>query len=117
MELSIESMKQVITDNPGITNPEIEAIFDKDCHAVKRWRDRVNNTREDGTNKSWLFIQSFGRVHRYYSRSYAKQNNIPDKILAKASGTGSKPSATERQSNDDVNRMAKMWKAPKRVIT
>ena len=117
MELSVETMKQAITDNPGITNPELEEIFNKDCHAIGRCRVKLKNTREVDGKESWLFRQMDCGLHRNFSRTYAKKHNIRKMIPAPKKQGDTNKSGEETATGDDSIRMAKMWAAPKRLLT
>ena len=117
MELSIESLKEAIADNPDTSNVKLSEMFKVKPDRVQRFIEKlaVPGYKSD----SWLFIQKLHGKNRYFKRSYALANDIPPVILAPKKRTPDplKNGGRMRESDTEICRLAKLWGAPKRFLT
>ena len=115
MELSVDSLKEVIIANPGINNEGLAKHFNAARSAVGYWLKKLKGKREENGDGCWLFIQTRRGINHYYQRTYAKANDIPEKILAPPTDWQNYRKAGKKKEDIGVIELSKMWAAPKGI--
>jgi hypothetical protein len=119
MMLSIESLKELITDSPGIDNPRLAEILEISCARVQRWVDKLVEVREDNGSGAWLFKQKKHGRNAYFTSVYAKSNNTPEIILKPRDRSKEyiKAKASRKNmTNNILESSGASWPAPKRLL-
>jgi hypothetical protein len=120
MMLSIDSLKKLITYNPGINNPKLAETYGDSCAKVQRWINKLYKLREDDGKETWLFKQKLYGRNVYFTRVYARENNIPEVILKPQDRKeeNAKYYVRKKEEAIAVRRLSiACWPAPKRLIT
>ena len=117
MLFNMALLKEFIIANPGATTKDLESRFDLSYGIACNWITKLRNFKEENGSGPWLFTQQNLGNNNYFSSVYAKENNIPLKILAvkKKYHAGSKNGVKQIKQQNDSCRLSKMWAAPKRV--
>lgn len=107
---SVESIKRLVSERPGITNKEIAEHYSVCEETARNW---MGCKLKD---KLGLFIQKTNRHKTYYTMAYAAKHNVPKKVINSRVNSDQVIRIKEQEYADYLGKINGMWVVPKHSI-